>query len=81
MSGPPSDAPEPATIGDLFRDAAMVAAALDRAAEEAVSRHRRLGQSIVVWRDGRSVTTLADDIEVPNRPDLSTPADSSTSAA
>lgn len=78
MSGPPTDAPEPATIGDLFRDAAMVAAALDRAAEEAVSRHRQLGQSIVVWRDGRTVTIPAEEIQ---HPDFHGPADPSTTAA
>lgn len=33
-----------------------------QAVAEAIERHRRLGQSIVVWRDGQVVTIEAEDI-------------------
>lgn len=33
-----------------------------QAVAEAIEKHRRLGQSIVVWRDGQVVTIEAEDI-------------------
>ena len=53
---------------------------IDRAAREGVRqallRHKRLGESIVVWRDGRVVEVPAEEIEIPPEefePDGSTP--------
>lgn len=33
-----------------------------QAVSEAIERHRRLGESIVIWRDGKIVTLTADEI-------------------
>lgn len=41
---------------------------IQRGASQAIDRHKRLGQSIVVWRDGKVVTIPAEDIVVPPYP-------------
>jgi hypothetical protein len=51
-------------IGVLFRDRERVLAAMRRGVQRALWRHKQLGQSIVVWRDGRVVTIPANEIEV-----------------
>ncbi|HEY0075514.1 MAG TPA: hypothetical protein VGB77_15560 [Abditibacteriaceae bacterium] len=33
-----------------------------QAVSEAIERHRRLGESIVIWRDGQIVTLTGDEI-------------------
>ncbi len=38
---------------------------IDKAVWRAVLRHKKLGESIAVWRDGRVVTLSADEIVVP----------------
>lgn len=52
--------------------------AIDRAVDEAVRqallRHKRLGQSIVVWRDGKCVWIGPEDIQVPPAPDAQDPS-------
>lgn len=53
------EAPVPApafTMEDIYKDAS-------RAVEEALARHKRLGQSIVVWQDGRVTTLEPEKIE------------------
>ena len=40
-----------------------IAVAADRAAREAVARHKALGQAIVIWRDGKVVTLKPEEIE------------------
>ena len=37
-----------------------------QAVAEAIERHRRLGESIVIWRDGQIVTLTADEIPPQN---------------
>ncbi len=37
-----------------------------QAVSEAIERHRRLGESIVIWRDGKIVTLSADEIPPQN---------------
>jgi hypothetical protein len=44
----------------IFDDLASLAVA------EAIERHRRLGESIVIWRDGEIVTLTADEIPPQN---------------
>lgn len=51
-------------IGALFRDRERVLAAMRRGVQRALWRHKQLGQSIVVWRDGRVVTIPANEIQV-----------------
>jgi len=36
------------------------------AVAEAIERHRRLGESIVIWRDGQIVTLTGDEIPPQN---------------
>lgn len=51
-------------IDALFRDGRAIDAALRRAYREMVLDHRRTGDPIVVWKDGRVVTLRAEDIPV-----------------
>jgi predicted ABC-type ATPase len=44
------------TMDDVYQAAC-------RAVEEAVARHKALGQSVVVWQDGRPVTLEPEEIE------------------
>ncbi|MEG4500438.1 hypothetical protein QUB05_24515 [Microcoleus sp. F10-C6] len=45
-------------------------AGVKAAIAEALEKHRRLGQSISIWRDGKIVTLTA--AEIPPRPDSDT---------
>jgi hypothetical protein len=38
--------------------------AVNRGVRAALKRHKELGQSVVVWREGRIVTLKPDEIEV-----------------
>lgn len=40
--------------------------ALARGVQAALRRHKLLGQSIAVWRDGKVVVVPADQIQVPS---------------
>ena len=51
-------------IEELFRDHDRVLAALDRGVNRALWRHKQLGQSIVIWENGRVVEIPADEINV-----------------
>lgn len=53
------------SIRELFMEGTPIDDALGRAVEDALRRHKLLGQSIVVWRDGRVVRIPADQIEIP----------------
>ncbi len=41
-----------------------VSQALNTAVRDALRRHKRLGQSVVVWQDGKVVTLAPEDIPV-----------------
>lgn len=49
----------------IFTTPGLVDAAMRKAAQQAVRRHRLLGESIAVWRDGKVVIVPAEEIEVP----------------
>lgn len=51
-------------IAALFRDGRVIDAAIRRAARAALLDHKRTGDPIVVWQDGRVVTLRAEDIPV-----------------
>lgn len=51
------------TVADLFADTAGCAQAMQASVDEAIERHRLLGQSIVTWENGRVVVTPASQIE------------------
>jgi hypothetical protein len=38
--------------------------AVNRGVHAALKRHKQLGQSVVVWREGRIVTLKPDEIEI-----------------
>ena len=38
--------------------------AVNRAVTAALKRHKELGQSVVIWRDGKIVTLKPEEIEV-----------------
>lgn len=45
-------------------DLERITEAMQRGVREALRVHKRLGQSIVVWQDGRVVTLAPEDIPV-----------------
>ena len=53
---------EQLTIEERFRDHERSLAAIARGVRRALWRHKQLGQSIVIWQDGRVVEIAAEDI-------------------
>jgi hypothetical protein len=51
-------------VDALFRDGRVIDEAIRRGVHEALREHKRRGESIVVWKDGRVVTIAAEDIPV-----------------
>jgi hypothetical protein len=66
--------PSHVDIENVFDDQSAILTALNRGADEAVKRHKLLGQSIAVWRDGKAVVIPADEIELDDEP--ATPSNS-----
>ena len=62
-SGSPRPSPERRpTIHELFLDGKEIDEALRRGVGEAILRHKKLGNSIVIWRDGRVVELPPEEI-------------------
>ncbi len=58
-------APSPFTesgIAPIFAGSEACEKAIRRAVREAIIRHKRLGESIAVWRDGRVVIIPPEEI-------------------
>ena len=55
-------------MDELIREARLDERAIQRGVRDALIRHKQLGQSIAVWRDGRVVIVSAEDIEIPPEP-------------
>jgi hypothetical protein len=51
-------------IGRAFAEGTPIDEALTRGIRQAMAVHKRLGQSVVVWRDGKVVTLPAEEIPV-----------------
>lgn len=49
---------------DRIRDAELVQNALRRGVREALLQHKRVGNPIAIWRDGRTVWLNPDEIPV-----------------
>ena len=49
-------------IAAIVADSAAIQRAMESAVREAVLRHKRLGQSIFAWRDGRVVEIPPEEI-------------------
>jgi hypothetical protein len=52
-------------IDDLFTDHQAVLRAINKAGREAMLEHKRLGNPIADWRDGKVVIVQSEDIEIP----------------
>jgi hypothetical protein len=48
----------------MFRESTEIEEALRRAVREALIRHKKLGNSIAVWRDGKVVIVPPEEIPV-----------------
>ena len=64
-SKPQSDSPRGGrTIEEMMLDGTEIDEALQRAVREALLRHKKLGNSIAVWQDGKVVIIPPEDIQV-----------------
>lgn len=54
---------------DVFGTPRRVEAAMGRAVRDAIRRHKLLGESIAVMRDGKVVVVPPEEIVVPHLPD------------
>jgi hypothetical protein len=52
------------SIQDLFLEGTPIDEGLRRGVREALRRHKKLGHSIVVWRDGRIVHVPPEEIQI-----------------
>lgn len=52
-------------IDEKFRLGWPIDRAIEKAVREAIRRHKRLGEPIAVWRDGRVVVVPAEEIPEP----------------
>jgi len=53
----------------IFTTPGLIDAAMQEAARRAIRRHKLLGESIAVWKDGKVVVVPPDEIEVPGAPE------------
>jgi len=53
------------TIEDRLRDWTGIDRAMREGLRETMLRHKRLGQPIIVWRNGQVVEVAPEDIDVP----------------
>jgi hypothetical protein len=63
-------ADKPKDLRAIIVDSDLVDRALRRAAARALSRHKRLGNSIAVWQDGQVVWIPPEEIVVPEDSEL-----------
>ena len=68
MASTPEDSDELKNIEELFLDHELVTAALTRGVNRALWRHKQLGESIVIWEDGKVVEIPPEEIDV-EKPD------------
>jgi len=52
------------SMDELWEDGRAIDRALREAVREALLRHKKLGESIVVWKDGKVVWVPPEEIEV-----------------
>jgi isoaspartyl peptidase/L-asparaginase-like protein (Ntn-hydrolase superfamily) len=53
-------------IGELFDDRESMDRALARAVRQAVLQHKRAGNPVAIWRDGKVAWLNPDEIELPD---------------
>lgn len=59
------------SIDELFDDGRLIDEALRLAAQDARRLHKRLGNPMATWRDGRVVWIAPEDIHVGDEPETS----------
>ncbi|MFN8637257.1 MAG: hypothetical protein U0893_25690 [Chloroflexota bacterium] len=69
MSTAPEDLNRKDGTLDVFGTPGHVEAAMARAVRDAIRRHKLLGESIAVMRDGKVVVVPPEEIVVPQLPD------------
>ena len=57
---------KPEDLRSIMLETDLVEHALHKAVVGAMIRHKRLGNPIVVWRDGKVVWIPAEEIEIPD---------------
>ena len=55
---------EKKTIDELFRDGKEIDAAMKKAVQEALRQHKKAGNPVAEWRDGKIVLIKPEDIVV-----------------
>jgi hypothetical protein len=55
------------TISQLFAEGKPIDDALAKGVREALSRHKKLGQSVAVWEDGKVVLLPPEKIRISKR--------------
>jgi hypothetical protein len=53
---------------DVFGTPGLIEAAMKKGVRDALRRHKLLGESIAVWRDGKVVIVPPEEIEIPDEP-------------
>jgi hypothetical protein len=56
---------KPKDVRAIILDTDLIERALLEAGTQALTRHKRLGNPVVVWRDGQVVWIPAEEIEIP----------------
>ncbi|MEG3934087.1 hypothetical protein QUA00_12305 [Microcoleus sp. T2B6] len=64
--------PEQPALSPLHQ---KIDAGVKKAIAQAIEKHRRLGQSISIWQDGKVVTLSADEIPPLEKDIISSPVD------
>jgi hypothetical protein len=59
------NANEPKDVRSIMLDGTAIQRALRESWLKAMDRHKRLGNPIVVWRDGKIVWIPAEEIQIP----------------
>ena len=58
---------EKKTIDELFRDGKEIDEAMKKAVQEALRQHKRAGNPVAAWRDGKTVWIQPEDIVVEDK--------------
>ena len=55
---------KPRDIGEILRDTKLIEKVLGKAVREALLQHKRAGNPVAEWRDGKVVWVQPEDIDV-----------------
>jgi hypothetical protein len=57
------------SVAAIFEEGTPIDRALERAARTAAIEHKREGQPLVIWRDGKVVLVPPEEIEISEEPE------------